>query len=606
MMPVVPVRLIDKAGKEVFTSAFLDQGRSGCFVTSRLASQLSLEKDEVTITIDTVTSEGREVKSAVVDGAKVRGQECQRVYLAAQLLSERVARAVSHIFGDRYRKEAEFIALVDQAFDTFNSRHMSDGKLHRSAFGLAHAIEDQYSCLLKFTQVMRDSRVVGNRSMLSFQKGFVMSPTALRGLYSAVQRHHGISYLLTSRLNQDCVENCFLQALAYVTRYAAGECATVDSTLGKITSNAKEVPRDERYAWIDTLSRGGLTVSSARWLDQVEQLEVLFTTMHGGDIDRGTGVVRRLAEAAARKFPQLHPYVLRKYAMTRTELRVRGQECQRVYLAAQLLSERVAKAVSHIFGDRYRKEAEFIALDQAFDTFNSRHMSDGKLKRSAFGLAHAIEDQYSCLLKFTQVMRDARVVGNRSMLPFQKGFVMSSAALRGLYSAVQRHHEISYLLSRLNQDCVENCFSQALAYVAGYVAAKCATVDSTLGKITSDAKEEPRDERYAWIDTLSRGGLTVPSARWLEQVEQLEVLFTNMHGGDIDRGPGVVRRLAEAAALKFPQLHPHILRRYAMTRTQLRIREIRRLIGDRERLRKEQPTCSREAKRARLYVHPGD
>ncbi|XP_043188700.1 uncharacterized protein LOC122363473 [Amphibalanus amphitrite] len=71
MMPVVPVRLIDKAGKEVFTSAFLDQGSSGCFVTSRLASQLSLEKDEVTITIDTVTSEGREVKSAVVDGAKV-------------------------------------------------------------------------------------------------------------------------------------------------------------------------------------------------------------------------------------------------------------------------------------------------------------------------------------------------------------------------------------------------------------------------------------------------------------------------------------------------------------------------------------------------------
>ncbi|KAF0295320.1 hypothetical protein FJT64_007119 [Amphibalanus amphitrite] len=256
------------------------------------------------------------------------------------------------------------------------------------------------------------------------------------------------------------------QALAYVAGYVAAKCATVDSTLGKITSDASEVPRDERYAWIDTLSRGGLTVPSARWLDEVEQLEVLFTTMHGGDVDRGPGVVRRLAEAAALKFPQLHPYVLRKYAMTRTQLR-------------------------------------------------------------------------------------------------------------------------------------------ALAYVAGYVAAKCATVDSTLGKITSDASEVPRDERYAWIDTLSRGGLTVPSARWLDEVEQLEVLFTTMHGGDVDRGPGVVRRLAEAAALKFPQLHPYVLRKYAMTRTQLRVREIRRLIGDRERLRKEQPTCSREAKRARLYVHPG-
>ena len=71
MMPVVPVRLIDKAGKEVCTNAFLDQGSSGCFITSRLASQLTLEKDEVTITIDTVASEGQEVTSAVVDGARV-------------------------------------------------------------------------------------------------------------------------------------------------------------------------------------------------------------------------------------------------------------------------------------------------------------------------------------------------------------------------------------------------------------------------------------------------------------------------------------------------------------------------------------------------------
>ena len=50
----------------------------------------------------------------------------KRVYLAAQLLSEHVAKAVLHIFGEQYRKEAEFIALVDQAFDTFNFRHVTD------------------------------------------------------------------------------------------------------------------------------------------------------------------------------------------------------------------------------------------------------------------------------------------------------------------------------------------------------------------------------------------------------------------------------------------------------------------------------------------------
>ena len=141
----------------------------------------------------------------------MRGQDRQRVHLAAQLLSLRVATALTHCFGDTYRRQAEFVALTDQAFDTFNSRHVSDSKLHRSAFGLDRAIEAQYSCLLRFTQVMRDARVVGNRSMLPFQKGFVMSSTALRGLFSAVKREHGLSYLLTSRLNQDCIENLFSQ-----------------------------------------------------------------------------------------------------------------------------------------------------------------------------------------------------------------------------------------------------------------------------------------------------------------------------------------------------------------------------------------------------------
>ena len=37
-----------------------------------------------------------------------------------------------------------------------------------------------------------------------------MSSTELRGLFSSVQRHHGLGYLLISRLNQDRV-NSFSQ-----------------------------------------------------------------------------------------------------------------------------------------------------------------------------------------------------------------------------------------------------------------------------------------------------------------------------------------------------------------------------------------------------------
>ena len=145
---------------------------------------------------------------------------------------------------------------------------------------------------------------------------------------------------------------------------------------------------------------------------------------------------------------------------------------------------------------------------------------------------------------------------------------------------------------------------QALTYVAGYVAAKCVAVDKTLGQVTSEASAIPRDERYAWIDALSRGGLTVPSPQWLDQVEQLEVTFAAMHGRDIDRGPGIVQRLADAAALKFPQLHPRVLRKYAMTRTQLRVRELQRLFVNQERLRRGERSSSRNAKRARYFLPP--
>ncbi|KAF0313967.1 Transposable element P transposase [Amphibalanus amphitrite] len=311
----------------------------------------------------------------------VRGQECQRVYLAAQLLSERVAKAVSHIFGDRYRKEAEFIALVDQAFDTFNSRHVSDGKLHRSAFGLAHTIEDQYSCLLKFTKVMRDARVVGSNSMLPFQKGFVMSSTALRGLYSAVQRHHGLSYLLTSRLNQDCVENFFSQLRG----------------MGAANTNPTAVEAKNRLRLL--LIGAAPTVAAAT---------------HDDPRESGASVLL--------------------------------EEKEPTYLSAT-------------------------TLDLDHEPPVEPEVPDADVT--------AVENLVTARQPCPGPAASAGAAPPPASLP---------SGATGVAS-----------LSR-----------QALAYVAGYVAAKCATVDSTLGKITSDASEVPRDERYAWIDTLSRGGLTVP------------------------------------------------------------------------------------------------
>ena len=165
---------------------------------------------------------------------------------------------------------------------------------------------------------------------------------------------------------------------------------------------------------------------------------------------------------------------------------------------------------------------------------------------------------------------------------------------------------------------------QALTYVAGYVAAKCMVIDPSLGQITSAASTEPRDERHAWILALSRGGLVVPSSQWLREVEELEDdIFFAMHGKGIDRGTGVVRRLTQAALKKLPNRDPRVLKKYAMTRTQVRVRELQRAIGeDAARKAAEKPvraarrtsggasgsrpedTSRRAAKRARYFVPP--
>lgn len=104
-------------------------------------------------------------------------QERQRVRPAAQMLSERVGKCLLR-FGQRFAKEAQFIITCDEMFDTCNSRCALDDKAHRSAFGLEY-FHTQYSSLLELTRLMRESRVVGRQSMLPFQKGFVMSLTAM-------------------------------------------------------------------------------------------------------------------------------------------------------------------------------------------------------------------------------------------------------------------------------------------------------------------------------------------------------------------------------------------------------------------------------------------
>lgn len=109
--------------------------------------------------------------------------------------------------------------------------------------------------------------------------------------------------------------------------------------------------------------------------------------------------------------------------------------------------------------------------------------------------------------------------------------------------------------------------------------------------------------KLEWLQRLNRGGLTIPSEKWLRQVGELEVLVCDMHGpSDIDRKPGFIRRLTSDVLVKFPDLHEKVARKYAVTRTHMRVKWLQRLYAEGKRKARAEQKSRREMKRMRYYI----
>lgn len=125
--------------------------------------------------------------------------------MAAQLFSRRTAQAVKYLL--HKDREASFIELVNDIFDVLNSRYPQDQKAPlRSGYGFN--VRSQENSLKRFLEICADMRVGKRNSLLPFQKGFLTSINSLFGLYTDM-KNAGASYILTAKLNQDCLENFF-------------------------------------------------------------------------------------------------------------------------------------------------------------------------------------------------------------------------------------------------------------------------------------------------------------------------------------------------------------------------------------------------------------
>ena len=105
---------------------------------------------------------------------------------------------------------AEFIEQVDSWFDTMNSRKEIDPKKPlKCGFGV-HYI-DQKKVLDDFIATISNLKVKGKKSLMPWQHGIITTSNAIMMIFEFLRDKFGIKYILTSRFNQDALENLFGQ-----------------------------------------------------------------------------------------------------------------------------------------------------------------------------------------------------------------------------------------------------------------------------------------------------------------------------------------------------------------------------------------------------------
>lgn len=140
---------------------------------------------------------------------EVTGAERMRVRYAAQLLSNHTATLAERM---GMENEGSFIRTVNDAFDVLNSRVPVDDKnAKKNGYGLNYTAQN--STLDKFINIMQKSRFLlkngkPRHALLPCQIGFIVTMKSTMALLTALEKY-GLTYILTSRLNQDALESLF-------------------------------------------------------------------------------------------------------------------------------------------------------------------------------------------------------------------------------------------------------------------------------------------------------------------------------------------------------------------------------------------------------------
>lgn len=144
---------------------------------------------------------------------KCEGPQRQKVKLASQLLSHTTATALQRyqpISDTKLTNDtAYFIELINNWFDLANVAHPNDRKTPFTApYGLFE--EEQNRLLDEVYEIIFNMRCIGKNNLQLFQKALLMHIKGTQQLLSILKQHR-LTYLLTSKINQDALENLFSQ-----------------------------------------------------------------------------------------------------------------------------------------------------------------------------------------------------------------------------------------------------------------------------------------------------------------------------------------------------------------------------------------------------------
>ncbi|QQP52344.1 Putative LOC100575639, partial [Caligus rogercresseyi] len=103
------------------------------------------------------------------------------------------------------------INIVNDWFDSMNSRSIYSKK--KLSCGLGIHFHEQMSALNEMERLVFSMKVIGKTYQLPFRKGILISIRSTRALFNNIKTD-GMKFLLTARLNQDCLENVFSRVRA--------------------------------------------------------------------------------------------------------------------------------------------------------------------------------------------------------------------------------------------------------------------------------------------------------------------------------------------------------------------------------------------------------